>query len=175
MADEFERLRREIEYYRHQIDELGGETVKLDYAVSGLRHQLNQKRRAFTVLSELERSIAAQPQLSTIFDRAIRAINATLDMDRTVVLVPAEAENRYRPAQWLGFPEELSRKLSSLAFRFPPEFAKGTGVLVVNKGTTPTKLISEISTALDLPFFVCLPVIAGSSPLGLLLAGRLRR
>jgi signal transduction histidine kinase len=95
-------------------------------------------------------------------------------MDRTVVLVPAEAENRYRPAQWLGFPEELSRKLSSLAFRFPPEFAKGIGVLVVNKGTTPTKLISEISTALDLPFFVCLPVIAGSSPLGLLLAGRFK-
>lgn len=174
MVDEAERLRREIEYYRRQIDELGGETVKLDYAVSGLRHQLNQKRRAFTVLSELEHSVAAQPQLSTIFDRAIRAINATLDMDRTVVLVPAEAEDHYRPTQWLGFPEEVSRKLSSLVFSFPPEFAAGTGILVANKGTTPTKLISEIRTALDLPFFVCLPIIAGPSPLGLLLAGRLK-
>ena len=174
MADEAEGLRREIEYYRRQIDELGGETVKLDYAVSGLRHQLNQKRQAFTVLSELEHSVAAQPEISAILDRAIRAINATLDMDRTVVLVPAEAENHYRPGQWLGFPEEESRKLSSLVFCFPPEFAAGTGVLVVNKATAPTKLINEIRIALDLPFFVCLPVTAGDSALGLLLAGRLK-
>jgi signal transduction histidine kinase len=174
VADEAEGLRREIEYYRRQIDELGGETVKLDYAVSGLRHQLNQKRQAFTVLSELEHSVAAQPEISAILDRAIRAINATLEMDRTVVLVPAEAENHYRPGQWLGFPEEESRKLSSLVFCFPPEFAAGTGVLVVNKATAPTKLINEIRIALDLPFFVCLPVTAGDSALGLLLAGRLK-
>ena len=34
-GDEHERLRREVEYYRRQVDELGGEILRLDYAVSG--------------------------------------------------------------------------------------------------------------------------------------------
>ena len=174
MVDEPERLRQEVEYYRRQIDELGGETVKLDYAISGLRHQLNQKRQAFTVLSELEQSVATQPQVSVIFERAIRAINATLDMDRTIILAPAEAEHHYRPSQWLGFPEDASRKLSSLVFRFPPEFAVGTGVVLANKASPPTALISELRSMLDLPYFVCLPVLGGHGPLGLLLTGRLK-
>jgi class 3 adenylate cyclase len=169
-----ERLRREVEYYRRQLDELGGETVKLDYAVSGLRHQLKQKRQAFTILAELQRSAAVQPQLRALFDRAILAINATLDMDRSVVLLPAEATDHYRPSQWLGFPEESAAKLAAATIRFPAEFATGTGFLVANKGSAATPLITEIRAVFDLPYFICLPVAGGRLPLGLLLTGRLK-
>ena len=132
---EIEQLTREAAYYRRQLDELGGETVKLDYAVSGLRHQLKQKRQAFTILAELQRSAAVQPQLPALFDRAIQAINATLDMDRSVVLLPAEAADHYRPSQWLGFPEDSAAKLAPTILRFPAELTNESGFLVANKAT----------------------------------------
>ena len=49
-GDDPERLRGEVDYYRRQVDELGAETLKLDYAISGLRHELRQKRQAFALM-----------------------------------------------------------------------------------------------------------------------------
>jgi signal transduction histidine kinase/class 3 adenylate cyclase/CheY-like chemotaxis protein len=166
--------RREIDYYRRQLDELGGESVKLDYVVSGLRHQLNQKRQAFTLLSDLQRSIAAQPQVSAIFDLAIRAINATLVMDRTVVLIATATKRHYRPNQWVGFPEALWRRFGSLTVEFPEEFAAGGGWLLANKASPPTPLIDSIRQFFDLPHFVALPVPGDQGLLGILLTGRLK-
>ena len=173
-ASESDRLRKEVDYYRRQVDELGGEILKLDYAVSGLRHELRQKRQAFVVLAELQQSVATRTDLSAIFEQTIRAINATLGMDKTVVLLPAEREDLYRPGQWLGFPEEEASRIGSLRFEFPRAFAAGGGLLIVNKGTATTPLVDELRAAFALPYFVCLPVAGESAPLGLLLTGRLR-
>jgi signal transduction histidine kinase/class 3 adenylate cyclase len=173
-TDDLERLSKEVAYYKRRVDELAGENLKLDYAISGLRHELTQKRQGFGLLSELQLSISAQKQISSIFEVTIRAINSTLGMDKTVILTPTETEHRYRPTQWLGFREQSAEQLSSLSLEFPPEFAAGTGLLVVNKGTAKSSIIEEIQATLDLPFFVCLPVMVENAPIGLLLSGRLK-
>lgn len=173
-GDEHERLRREIEYYRRHVDELGGEILRLDYAVSGLRHELTQKRQAFALLSDLQQSIVAHTDVAPIFERAIRAVTATLGMDKTIVLVPADREHSYRPSQWQGWGEEAILRFASAAFVFPPEFTRAEACLVANKASAPTPLIEQIRATLELPYFVCVPVIGESLPLGLLLSGRLK-
>ncbi len=45
-----QNLRKELDYYKQKLDELAGENVKLDYAISGLRHELKQKREGFALL-----------------------------------------------------------------------------------------------------------------------------
>src|SRR3984893_8729827 len=153
-ANDLERLEREIAYYRHQLDALGGEILKLDYTVSGLRHELKQKRQAFAVLSDLQESIAAPTDLSALFERAIRAINATLGMAKTVVLVPTDREDSYRPSQWLGFVEESTRRFVSSVLSFPHEFARGTAYIVANKASPTTPLIDQICATFELPSFI---------------------
>ena len=175
MADEpvgDERLRKEVDYYRRQLDEMAGENVKLDLAVSGLRQEIRQKRQGFALLTELQQSIGAHGDVSAIFEVTIAAINASLGMDKTVVLEPMGAAHHYRPSQCLGFHRTLAESLASLDLEFPSEFADGTGLLLVNRSTEPTPLIEDIRTAFDLPYFICLPVMLGGRPLGLLLAGR---
>ena len=178
MADDvvdLDRFRKEIDYYKRQVDALAGEHLKLDYAISGLRHELKQKRQGFALLSELQQSIGAHTQLSSIFDITIRAINSTLGMDKTVVLTPTEQETCYRPSQWLGFfRAESAERLPLLSLEFPPDFATGTGLLVVNKASEKTPLIEAIQVAFDLPYFICLPVMVENVPIGLLLSGRLK-
>lgn len=173
-GDELERLRGEVDYYRRHVDELGGEILKLDYGISGLRRALKQKRQAFALLSDLQQSIAAHTDVSEIFERTIRAVNATLGMDKTVVLVPAARKDCYRPSQWLGFGEEAAAGFASVVFAFPPEFARGNACLVANKASAPTPLVEQVRAAFALPYFVCVPVAGEDVPLALLLSGRLK-
>jgi serine phosphatase RsbU (regulator of sigma subunit) len=167
-------LSRELGYYRRRVDELAGEVLRNDYAISGLRHELKQKRQGLALLTGLQQAFAIEKDLSTIFQMTIRAINATLGMDRTVVLLPAGNETHFRPAHWMGLPAPTGERAPSLVFEFPLEFAQGTGVLLVNKSSRPTPLIEAIRSAFDLPYFVCLPLLVGHDPIALLLSGRLR-
>ena len=167
-------LRQELAYYKRQVDELAGQNLKLDYEISGLRHLLRQKQQGFALLSQLQQSIGAQKQISATFETAIGAINSVLGMDRTVVLSPTEREHVFRPSQWVGFREHQAHRFPSLDFEFPPEFASGAGLLVVNRATEITPLIQRLQEAFELPYFVCLSVMVEGAPIGLLLSGRLK-
>ncbi|HYB46257.1 MAG TPA: GAF domain-containing protein, partial [Streptosporangiaceae bacterium] len=167
-------VQQELAYYKRQVDEVAGQNLKLDYAISGLRHQIRQKQQGFALLSQLQHTIGAQKRISAIFETAIGAINAELGMDRTVVLMPAGREHAYRPGQWVGFLGEHAERFGSLELEFPPEFARGEGLLIVTRSTGSTPLIDRVRQAFGLPYFICVPVIADGTPIGLLLSGRLK-
>ena len=169
-----ERLSAELGYYKSQLDELAGENLRLDYTISGLRHELQQKRQGFALLSALQQSIGAHKQISSIFEITIRAINSTLGMDKTVILSPTDKANIYRTSQWLGLREETAASLTSLDLEFPASFAEGSGLLLANRTSEATTLITGLREAFDLPFFVCLPVMVGQVTIGLLLSGRMK-
>lgn len=177
MTDEtinLESLRKELDYYKRQLDKTSGDILNFDLTISGLRHEVRQKRQGFALLSELQQAIGVRKETSSIFEITIQAINATLGMDKTLILSQTDRENHYRPSQWLGFGEGATNKLSFISIEFPPDFAKGTGLLLVNKSSKKTPLIEKIQDAFDLPYFVCLPVMGKNTPLGLLLSGRLK-
>lgn len=169
-----ERLQKEIAYYKKRLDELAGEILKLDYSVSGLRHELKQKKQGFALLSELHLSIGSQQEISAIFDTVIHAINHTLGMDKTVILEPAGAEGVFRPKHCLGFAKEIEEQILTLSLNLPAEYVQGNGILVVNKATESTSLIEAIQKALDLPYFVGLAIKVDSVPIAFLVSGRLR-
>lgn len=171
---DFQTLRKETEYYKRRTDQLGGENLKLTITVSGLKHELTQKRRAFALLAELQQSIAPARDSAAIFEIIIRAIHASLGMDRTLVLLPEERQGWYRPAHWTGFHQDAVEGFPALAFDFSDAFAAGDGVLLVTKSTVATPLIEELRTAFGLPYFICLPLTVDGAPLGLLLSGRLK-
>ena len=176
MADarDSDRLIAELEYYREQVDRLAGESLRLDYLVSELRHELKQKRQAFAVLVELQESILSLPEISRVFEGAVRAVNATLNMDRTLVLLPTDQAHVYRPAHWIGYRDEAAVRLRAVTFEFPQSFAEGTGHLLVNGSSTRTPFIDRLRATLELPGFIAVPVMGDTGPLGLFLSGRLR-
>ncbi len=135
MADEshnMDEMRREIAYYKCRLDELAGENFQLDYQLSGLRKEIKQKRQAFTLLSNLQQTIGAEKEISHIFHNVLLAINATLGMDKTIVLSPTDQEDDYQPTQWTGFTEEgrseeFAQRMAKTRIRLPRDFAAGTG------------------------------------------------
>jgi signal transduction histidine kinase/class 3 adenylate cyclase/CheY-like chemotaxis protein len=171
---EVEDLVKEIDYYKHQLDGLAGENLKLDYTISGLRHELQQKRQGFALLSALQQSVGAHNQISSIFQITMGAINSTLGMDKTIVFSPTQEPNVYRPSQWLGYREDDTSRFATLNLEFPPTFAAGTGLILANRVSEKTTLIEGLRQILDLPFFICLPVLVDRAPIGLLLSGRMK-
>jgi signal transduction histidine kinase len=171
---ELESVQRELAYYKRHVDEVAGQNLKLDYAISGLRHEIRQKQQGFALLSQLQQSIGAQKRISAIFELAIAAINSVLGMDRTVVLTPTDRPHTYRPSQWVGFLEQQAQPFRSLEFEFPPEFASGEGLLIATRATEATSLIERVRDAFGLPYFIGVPVIVEGAPIGLLLSGRLK-
>jgi signal transduction histidine kinase len=169
-----EPLERELAYYKRQVDEVAGQNLKLEYAISGLRHEIRQKQQGFALLSQLQQSIGAQKRISAIFELAIAAINSVLGMDRTVVLTPTDRPHSYRPSRWVGFLEQQARQFRLLEFEFPPEFATGEGLLIATRATETTPLIERLRDAFGLPYFIGVPVIVEGAPVGLMLSGRLK-
>jgi signal transduction histidine kinase/DNA-binding response OmpR family regulator len=174
VADDLENLRRELDYYRRQLDELTGENIRLDYVSSGLRHEILQKRAGFAVLSELQQKIGAHKQISSIFELVVPAVNASVAMERTVVLTPTAEEHTFRPAHWLGYAAEDAAKLASASLDVPPELLSRDAALIVNKSTPPTPFIERARAALMLPHFVMVTVAGERAPIGLLVSGRVQ-
>jgi adenylate cyclase len=167
-------IERELAYYKRQVDTLAGENLKLDYVISGLRHELKQKRQGFALLSLLNESIGAHTQISSIFAAALPVIGSTLGMDRAVMLTPSQREQCIRPAQWVGYRPEASTLLATVDFEVPLAVAAGTESLLVNGATPPDPLIESLRRAFELPYFVCVPVLVDGRPIAWLLSGRTR-
>jgi signal transduction histidine kinase/FixJ family two-component response regulator len=165
-------LKRQVAYYKKRLDEQAGKLLQADYAVSGLQRDLLQKRQGFALLASLQHKVAGVKETSQVFRIVAESVNSELGMDRTVVFVPTEVEGEYRVALGLGFQAEVLQRFESLRVRFPREFADGSGLLVNNKGSEPTPLVHEIKDALELPFFLALPVMGDQSAIGILLTGR---
>ena len=117
-----ESLIKEINYLKRQVTELTGDCLKNEYAISGLGHELRQKRQGMTLLSELQQSISVVTDISSIFENTVKSINSKLVMSKSVILTPEERGNYYRPNQWMGFTQEQVKTLPSLAIKFPADF-----------------------------------------------------
>jgi signal transduction histidine kinase/class 3 adenylate cyclase len=165
---------RELAYYKRQVDTLAGESLRLEYTISGLRHDLRQKRQGFALLSQLQEAIGAHKQVSSIFSIALPAIGATLGIDKAIVLTPTNREHRFRATQSIGIRQDAAQKLEAVDFDVPPELATGMERLIVNKASLTTPFVEHIQSAFELPFFVCVPVLIDQRPIALLVAGRLR-
>jgi len=170
---DMESSHNEIEYYKRRIEELAGENLKYDISVSGLKHELRQRRKGFALLSELQKSIGEQIEISSLFEVTIQAINATMGMDKSLILNPTEKEHVYKPGQWHGFRQKETEHFSSLTLCFPEGFADGSDILLVSRSAEVTPLIEDIRSAFELPFFICLPIMVEKTPIALLLSGRL--
>lgn len=171
-----EAVRQELQYYKQRIDELAGENLRQDYAISGLRKDVKQRRLAFTLLADLQLTIGLHKEISTIFEAAIPKINATIGMDKTVVLLPTVAAGVFRPGHWTGFSSDLTgeelAKFAEQTVAFAPEFLDNSVPLMVNKKTEPTAVIEQLRAMFGVPYFLAVPVIADEKPIGVILSGR---
>jgi signal transduction histidine kinase/CheY-like chemotaxis protein len=172
-SGEIEQLKKEINYYKKKLDELAGENLRYDYVTSGLRHELKQKKEGFALLSKLQQSIGLNDQVDAIFQTAINAINSTVGMDKSIVLVSTEQQGVFSPTHALG-PNLDIENLKKLKFEIPESLARGHEFIICNKDSIKNDFTKLISESFDLPYFIISAVTMGDVTLAIFVSGRLR-
>lgn len=165
-------LQRELAYYKQKLDELSGESIRHDYALSSLRFELKQKKEAFGVLSSLQKEITVATPLSEIFAKAVKAINTQLGMDRSVVLTASAEYHTFKVGCWYGFTDKQSLVLENLIIVLPADVLKQSSYLLLNKATEPNETSRQIQQLFSINYFVGVPILHDDKPVAFLLSGR---
>ena len=161
---------REAAYHKRLVDELAGEVLRQDIALSALKHELKQKRQAMALLHELPRVLGDKREFTEITERAVRLINTVLGMDRTIALVPADRGSIFMPSAWAGFSVAVETGVENVQLHIDGELPKAA--VLVNGASVRAPYIEEIRQVFELPYFVAVPVIVDGRAVGLLISGR---
>jgi signal transduction histidine kinase/CheY-like chemotaxis protein/HPt (histidine-containing phosphotransfer) domain-containing protein len=177
--DEIVRLRLALEeqtnkatYFERQTEQLAARLVKADATGSALRHELEQKRRGFSLLAALSSALTPTTNPEAIFQATSRQINATLNMERTVVLTPGRGGDLFVSLTH-GYDHETAQGLVGQQVVLPDGWMNGEGSLLITK-ESGRETLAPLRAALGIPFFIAVPVIHDADLLAVILTGRTR-
>ena len=163
----------EIDYLKRQLDDLSGKSIKSDLRISKLTRELEQRRQALIIISELHNEVTSNLSQDEIFKITIKAIQKSLKMDYTVIFV-REENDIFKPVSWAGIDHEKASLFNNTSISIGDFFNLDKLGYVANKSVTENDLIRQIREKLCLPLFVVCPIIFQENIQGLLLTGRAR-
>lgn len=166
-----EDLARQVAYYRERNEALAATLLQTDAALSSQRHELEQKRRGFSLLARLTgaMSTAGDDELQPFRDAGAE-INPALAMQRTVVLIPQD-DGRFLPAVMFGYPQEQATAIGAQARELPAQLLQPDAPAVLTKAMDDPAL-GAVAEWLEVPYFVAAPVVVEDNVEAVLLTGR---
>ena len=144
--------------------------LKLDVQSIAIRHELEQKRRGFSLLAELSVSLNQSGSNENAFTQAAKRINAALNMQRTVVLIPKE-DGSFRASVLQGYSIDDKIEILSQPIYLAAELQNSKIPVIVTAADSEERL-AGIRKTLKLPYFISAPVIIQNNVVALLITGR---
>ncbi|MDR1935713.1 MAG: diguanylate cyclase, partial [Candidatus Accumulibacter sp.] len=145
--------------------------LALDAQSIAVRHELEQKRRGFSLLAELSVSLRQTSGYDNILKTVVRRINGALNMQKTAVLVPA-GKNRFQAVVLQGYSEEEKAGLLSGGIEIEPAILDARNPVLVTAADGENHL-AALRNTLKLPYFVSSPIVVEDKLEGLLITGRM--
>ena len=163
----------EIHYLKRQLDDLSGKSIKSDLRISKLTRELEQRRQALLIISELHNEVTSNLSQDDIFKITVKAIQKSLKMDYTVILI-REENDLFKPVFWAGIDQKNNYLFTNESISIGDFFNLNKVGYIANKSAVENDLIRQIRDKLCLPLFVVCPIIFQENIQGLLLTGRAR-
>ena len=143
-----EELRKEIAFYKKQLNQLTGKGMHSDMLLTAMRHALKQKSDVFAVLTTLQKKYTVTTPLDTLLAETIKAITANLGMHRSVALVPTTEPRTYQLSHHYGYPADAFSLDQPTTVTISPEYLQAGAFMLVNKTTDPDESAKQIQTEL---------------------------
>ncbi|MCD7896102.1 MAG: GGDEF domain-containing protein [Planctomycetaceae bacterium] len=168
---ELEELRRENAYLRRLVEETAARMLSVDIHSIAIRHELEQKRRGFKLMAELAVALGRDSDFEALFLSVSRRVNATLNMQRTAVLLH-DGHNVYKPAILQGYPAaERSGIFKERITLGPDQINPFRSILVT--GADDSGAYDDIREKLRLPYFIASPVPLYGEVEAIIVTGRM--
>lgn len=162
-VDEMAAMIRLCEYNAAKVLALDAQSIQI-------RHELEQKRRGFQLLAELSVSLR-QDKLDSLFQMVTLRINAALNMQRTIVLIP-DQDDRFVPSILQGYTAEEQNRIAGIKITVDAELMNPEQLVIVT-GADPQERFQDVRKALNLPYFISSPVVVRDEVEAILITGRM--
>lgn len=167
-----EELRREVAYLRRRIERLAANLVQADTHSAAMRHELEQKRRGFTLMGELAVTLGQDTDYENAFTSISSRINGALNMQRTVVLTPND-DGSFSASVLQGYAPEARATVSARRITLPAAFRDPLRPVLVT-AADPDDAYADLRQALVLNYLISTPVVLHGDIVAVLVTGRLR-
>lgn len=172
MKKDIKELEHENSYLKRLSEESISKLLQMDTQAMAIRHELEQKRRGFSLMAELAVTVGQGSDYEGVFISVSKRINAALNMQRTVVLVPSAEKGLFRPLILQGYPADEVKKLKSSRIEVDSDLTDPAKPVLVT-GADPEERFAPVRKALGLPYFISAPVILHNDVIAILITGRL--
>ncbi|WP_139651758.1 ATP-binding protein [Raoultibacter phocaeensis] len=156
---------------RALCEQSAAKALALDAQSIVARYELERKRRGFQLMSDLMGLLLERDDAQDVITSAAQRINATLNMQRTVVLAPV-LDGRFVPVVLQGYPEDERKAVASEKLALPAPMTDIGRTVIVN-AKSDAACFDEVRRALSLPYFVSLPVVQRGELAYVLVSGRI--
>lgn len=152
MVDEPEiiQLKRELAYYKSQLDVYSGEAIGNQYNIAQMANQLTQLRNGFSIISHIQQSFSLNSAIETVYENLFELVLQHMHMDRIVVLECAHS-NLFKPWIGRGFNDDIENVSQIL---LPAALLADKGTLIVNGQHQPTTENAPLREFLKCPFII---------------------
>ncbi|GHU03698.1 hypothetical protein FACS1894205_0680 [Alphaproteobacteria bacterium] len=168
---EIKELRCELHYMRRIAEQSIGRMLQGEMQAVTIRHELEQKRRGFRLMADLAVTLGANPDYEDAFASASQRINASLNMQRTVVL-SSNADGSFKTVISRGYSAPEKKAVEARRIEIGGEFLDPSNPVVVT-GADPVSRLAPLREALGLPYLISTPVVLQGDAITLLITGRL--
>jgi len=145
--------------------------LNIDIVSSAIRVELEQKRRSFSLLSELSSSLRHDSGNEDVFAVVASRVNSALNMQRTVVLRCKDDGNFFAEVLQ-GYTAEEKSAIARRQIQVPLELLSPDSPVCIT-GADPADSFGGLREILGLPFFVSTPILLLGEIHALLITGRL--
>lgn len=148
-----------------------GKILQLDAQSIAIRHELEQRRRGFHLISDLMLLIRERDNREETIANIARRINATLSMQKTIVLIPL-ANGLFSPIVMQGYQCDEQELLKSCEISLPLEMLDIDRPVMIN-ATDEKSRCSVVRETLDIPYFVSMPITQNDRIEAIIITGRM--
>lgn len=156
---------------KQMAEDNAAKILELETKSIAIRHELEQKRRGFSLLAELAVSLRQSDDYEVIFNTVSQSINSALNMQKTVILL-ADGRGNYVPLIMQGYSAEERAVLEKSHIVIESEMLDPEHPLLIT-AEDDESAFSDLRTTLNLPYLISAPVIVGNEVVALLITGRM--
>lgn len=145
--------------------------LALDNESIAIRHELEQKRRGFSLLAELSVSLRESTTGKNQLMPVTQRINSALNMQKTIVLFP-ETKSQFVPYVLQGYSVKEKEALMGLKISIDKALLTSEQPTLVTGADSPERF-KALRETLGLPYFVAAPIIVKKEVAAILITGRM--
>lgn len=145
--------------------------LALDNASIEMRHELEQKRRGFSLLAELSVSLRESTIGEKTFYYVAQRINAALNMQKTAVLFPDE-EGEFVLRIMQGYSQNEKQQLEGQIIKLQPQVFDSKHAVLVT-AMDDKEYLYELREQVKISYFISFPIFVKNKVTAILITGRL--